>query len=313
MEVRIFPSSHRPGVGVRPRRESHRPLLPQHARHCPVLEAGSELGFLVYPPLEPSESFYVDFQGEGRYRFVYYLTVSGTLQPIFGVEVIQPVGGAGLIREEVTFLTQAPMLTRELALLKTRTLLVPEDLGTPSGGLSLRGAWNFKTPPGWDTVYTPIFNVIERPIPPMLVIRVETDWYAHETEFRYVLQAGEGISVEHNLPIGQVMFMPREEITLRDCDEEEVEVIRQFQREFSHEKAATKLATPYGLPYSPHYLRLSRSQRQGERQPSPVRQQRVDSANAPVGQSQSAGKPGRNDPCPCGSGKKYKKCHGVTT
>ena len=25
---------------------------------------------------------------------------------------------------------------------------------------------------------------------------------------------------------------------------------------------------------------------------------------------QPAGKPGRNDPCPCGSGKKYKKCHG---
>src|SRR5262249_848533 len=23
-------------------------------------------------------------------------------------------------------------------------------------------------------------------------------------------------------------------------------------------------------------------------------------------------KPGRNDPCPCGSGKKYKKCHGET-
>jgi len=22
---------------------------------------------------------------------------------------------------------------------------------------------------------------------------------------------------------------------------------------------------------------------------------------------------GRNDPCPCGSGKKYKKCHGATT
>jgi len=22
-------------------------------------------------------------------------------------------------------------------------------------------------------------------------------------------------------------------------------------------------------------------------------------------------KPGRNDPCPCGSGKKYKKCHGI--
>jgi preprotein translocase subunit SecA len=24
-----------------------------------------------------------------------------------------------------------------------------------------------------------------------------------------------------------------------------------------------------------------------------------------------APKPGRNDLCPCGSGKKYKKCHGV--
>jgi hypothetical protein len=27
--------------------------------------------------------------------------------------------------------------------------------------------------------------------------------------------------------------------------------------------------------------------------------------------SAPAGKPGRNDPCPCGSGKKYKKCHGA--
>jgi uncharacterized protein len=25
----------------------------------------------------------------------------------------------------------------------------------------------------------------------------------------------------------------------------------------------------------------------------------------------SAPKVGRNDPCPCGSGKKYKKCHGA--
>jgi preprotein translocase subunit SecA len=25
----------------------------------------------------------------------------------------------------------------------------------------------------------------------------------------------------------------------------------------------------------------------------------------------AAAKVGRNDPCPCGSGKKYKKCHGA--
>ena len=34
-----------------------------------------------------------------------------------------------------------------------------------------------------------------------------------------------------------------------------------------------------------------------------------DSSNArPV---QTGQKVGRNDPCPCGSGKKYKKCHGA--
>jgi len=31
----------------------------------------------------------------------------------------------------------------------------------------------------------------------------------------------------------------------------------------------------------------------------------------PQQQPEPAGKPGRNDPCPCGSGKKYKKCHGA--
>ena len=45
-------------------------MLPQHARHCPVLEAGSSVGFLVYPPLEPFESFYIGFYGEGRYQFI---------------------------------------------------------------------------------------------------------------------------------------------------------------------------------------------------------------------------------------------------
>ena len=72
MEVRLYPNSRRPGVGQRPRRESSRPLLPQHARHCPVLEAGSAAGFMVYPPLEPNESYHVEFQGEGRYQFTYF-------------------------------------------------------------------------------------------------------------------------------------------------------------------------------------------------------------------------------------------------
>ena len=32
--------------------------------------------------------------------------------------------------------------------------------------------------------------------------------------------------------------------------------------------------------------------------------------DAPVEQAKADAAPGRNDPCPCGSGKKYKKCCG---
>jgi hypothetical protein len=125
----------------------------------------------------------------------------------------------------------------------------------------LRGATNFQTPPGWDTVYAPVFNMIERPIAPMLVVRVETDWYAHETEFRYVLEPGEGITVTPTVPIGQVFFVPREEVTLRECTAGEVEAIVRSQHEFSQHKAAAAQTTSFGLSYSPHYLRQSRAQR----------------------------------------------------
>jgi hypothetical protein len=247
-------------VGLKPRRESQRPLLPQHARHCPVLEAGSALGFLVYRPLEPNESFHLEFQGDGRYQFTYFLsTPRGKWESLFSLTVVLPVGSIGMIKEDVAFMVADPPISRDEAVRVARTFIVPEDLGTPPGALSLRGATNFQTPPGWDTVYTPVFNMIERPVAPMLVVRVETDWYAHETEFRYVLQPGEGVSASHSMPIGQVFFVPREEIILRDCTEEELEAINQSAEKFSREKSAVKLTTAYGVQYSPHYLRQSRS------------------------------------------------------
>ena len=259
MEVRLFPNSSRPGVGMKPRRESQRPLLPQHARHCPVLEAGSAMGFLVYPPLEPNESYHVEFQGDGRYQFVYFVkNPHGKWDALFAVTMIFPIGSLGMIKEDVEFMVRHPNMTRDDALLAARTFIVPQDMGTPPGALALRGSTNFQTPPGWDTVYTPIFNMIERPVAPMLVVRVETDWYAHETEFRYVLQPGEGISGQHAMPIGQVCFVPREEITMRDCTAEEVAAIKKSQDQFSRDKAAATQTTPYGMPYSPHYARQSR-------------------------------------------------------
>jgi hypothetical protein len=260
MEVRLFPNTTRPGVGLKPRRESQRPLLPQHARHCPVLEAGSALGFLVYPPLEPHESFHIEFQGDGRYQFGYFLlTARGKWEALFSLTVTLPVGSVGMIKEEVTFMTANPPISRDEAMGVARTFIVPEDLGTPPGALALRGATNFRTPSGWDTVYTGVLNMIERPAAPVLVVRVETDWYAHETEFRYVVQPGEGISATHTMPIGQVFFVPREEISLRDCSEEEVQALKESAEKFQRDKAAFKLTTAYGLQYSPHYLKQSRS------------------------------------------------------
>ncbi len=260
MDVRVYPNSRRPGVGMKPRREAQRPLLPQHARHCPVLEAGSALGYLVYPPLEPHESFHLEFQGDGRYQFTYFLlSPKNSWDPLFALTVTLPIGSMGMIKEDVAFMGPNPPISREEAMRVSRTFIVPEDLGTPPGALSVRGATNFQTPPGWDTVYTPVFNMIERPVAPMLIVRVETDWYAHETEFRYVLQPGEGISAMHSMPIGQVFFVPREEITLRDCTADEVAAIHEAADAFSREKAATKLQTPYGMQYSPQYLRQSRA------------------------------------------------------
>jgi hypothetical protein len=262
MEVRLWSNSRRPGIGLKPRREGQRPLLPQHSRHCPVLEAGSAVGYLVYPPLQPNESFHIEYQGEGKYQFMYFLDIGkGKWEPVFSVTISLPIGSIGMMKEEVAFASKKAQISREAALGIMRAFIVPEDLGTPPGAIALAGATNFQTPQGWDTVYTSIFNMIERPVAPMLVIRVETDWYAHETEFRYVLQPGEGINGAHNMPIGQVFFVPREEITMRDCTEEELAEIRKSQAEFFEEKAKSKISTPYGLQYSPQYSRQSRSQK----------------------------------------------------
>ena len=262
MEVRLFPNSLRPGTGLKPRRESQRPFLPQHARHCPVLEAGSALGFLVYPPLERIESFHITFQGDGRYQLTYFLdTPDAPTLTIFSMTMQLPMGGIGMVNQTITFMNEQHPIPFETALALVRALIVPEDLGTPAGGVTLRGATNFQTPAGWDTVYSPVLNLIERPQVPMLVIRVETDWYPHETEFRYVLQPGEGINCLPNIPIGQAFFVPREEITVRDCTEEEIAAIGKAREEFFREKAALKQTTGFGVEYSPHYLRQSRTQK----------------------------------------------------
>lgn len=227
-----------------------------------MLEAGSALGMLVYPPLEENEAFEVEFQGDGRYVFTFYMRArDGQWQPIFRTVLSLPVGGVGKVKEEMTLLVPGMPLSAEAASSMMRIFIVPEDLGTPTGAVTLRGSVNFRTPEGWDTVYTSVINHIERPIAPTLVVRVETDWYPHETEFRYVLQPGEGIPGARNVPIGQVFFVPREAVTARDCTAEELEAVRAARREFSAGKDAATVMTPYGLQYSPYYARQSRAKK----------------------------------------------------
>src|ERR1700722_7547644 len=139
MEVKLYPNPNRPGVGQGPRREGQRPSLPQHARHCPVLEAGSALGFLVYPSLEPNESFHIEYDGEGRYRFAYLMSgPGGVWEPIFSVTLSLPIGSIGMLKQEVVFPAKKPPISREAALSIMRAFIVPEDLGTPAGAIALR-------------------------------------------------------------------------------------------------------------------------------------------------------------------------------
>src|SRR5579862_928632 len=102
MEVTLFPNPRRPRIGVRARREAQRPLLPQHARHCPVLEAGSTAGFLVHPTLAEKEAFQIGYKGEGRYQFVYSVNPKGKKwEAVFSVTYQLPVGAIGATKREV--------------------------------------------------------------------------------------------------------------------------------------------------------------------------------------------------------------------
>jgi hypothetical protein len=69
------------------------------------------------------------------------------------------------------------------------------------------------------------------------------------------------------MPIGQVMFVPREEITFRDGTEEEIAARHQSAQAFYDEKARTKVKTPYGLEYSPHYQSTSRQKKAAAKPP----------------------------------------------
>jgi hypothetical protein len=156
MEVGLFPNPLRSGIGLRPRREAQRPLLPQHARHCPVLEAGSTASFLVHPPLAEKESFQIGYEGEGRYQLVYSMNTKGSKwEPIFSVTYLLPMGGIGATKREIKMHIQDTPQTREFAHLMPSMFISGDDMGTEEIAARHQSAQAFYDEKGRTKVKTP--------------------------------------------------------------------------------------------------------------------------------------------------------------
>lgn len=252
VEVTVLPNRFRPGVGLAPARVAQRPWLPQHARHCPVLEAGSALGCLVYAPLRLDEALQIVY-AQAKYQVTYCRERKpGQWDDIFQLTFSLAIGGGSYNAALAVKEGGDPPTDEEVNDLLSAVIL-PQHFGQPAGAVSLRGSVDFRTPKGWDTVYGGVMNEIGPPVLSCLAVRVETDWYAHGTEFRYVLQPGEVFHVTGSQPIGQVFFVPRDEPTLREGSQEELAEFSRQRDAFEQEKAADQLSAPYGLRYSPLY------------------------------------------------------------
>jgi len=77
--------------------------------------------------------------------------------------------------------------------------------------------------------------------------------------------------------------------------------------------AAARASEPFAAPSSPQRLPdvARQLERKQQRQQKDLQYQTGAAQAEPPKPVRAGAKVGRNDPCPCGSGKKYKKCHGA--
>lgn len=263
MDVTVLPNQRRPGVGRPPAAENRRAALPQQARFCPVVEDASRSGFLVYPPLLPSEALQVRLLEPGRLRVSLHHTPTGTSTPqaVWVMDITSSGGTGGVDGYDVRYFDESAGLDETGVQQFSDALLA--NINSPQGAVGLRGAHDFVTPEGWDTVYTGILNRTERPALPVLTARIETDWYAQPTEFRYVLQPGDILSANGQSPIGQVIFVPRESVQLREGGEADREAFLARQQAYWAERSTKERATNFGTLYSYHYRDEQKARRAG--------------------------------------------------
>ncbi len=260
MRVKLVAGQRRQGVGKRPARENRRAWLPQQARFCPVLEDASKTGYLVYPPLHDAESYQVRYQDNNVFRLTFYVgDERGMRAPAFVVDIRPSAGTGGLDQTDLVFLEEKTKLTPALVHQLLDGLVT--NVNSPPGGIGIRGSYDFITPPGWDTIYTGVVNELQQPSVPVLTARVETDWYAQNTEFRHVLQRGDVVSVAGSSPIGQVFFVPREEVRMEDASAEDLARFVEAQRTYWEARTAKERTTNFGATYSYHYRDLQKAYR----------------------------------------------------
>ena len=252
LDVRIVPNRNRPGVGLMPSSEGRRTWLPQQSRFCPVLEDGNQMGFLVYPPLEQDETYQVRYDADGSYRF----TFSKNREPVLTLVRRFSAGGGGGATTELVHFDEQAGLDRRAIMPVMESLLI--NMGAPIGGVGLVGAYDFITPPGWDTVFTGVLNDLGRPQVPVLTVQVQTDWFRHPTEFRHVLQPGEAVSANGFAPVGQVFFVPRQEIGIELASDDEQATFRRELTEYWSRKPEQERHTRYGGSYDHQYRTESR-------------------------------------------------------
>ncbi len=261
MRVTLIPNLRRPGVGRAPEPDGRRASLPEHGRLCPVVEDANRTGFLVFPPLESREALQIRYREENVFQITMLRDPGGGRPPVvmFAAEVRPAAGAPGTEIREIRHIDRAAGLdeTGALELLDAFTT----NFNAPPGGIGIRGAFDFLTPEGWDTLYLGVVNETARPQIPVLTARIETDWYPQNTEFRYAMQPGDTLVVSGGAPVGQVFFVPREPVSLEPALEADVQDFVTRQEAYWTERAAKERTTPYGALIAHHYRDLQRLRR----------------------------------------------------
>ena len=165
----------------------------------------------------------------------------------------------------------------------------PADWNQPGANRAI--LWN-----AFDAVYRPEMRGMERSL---LLGRLDASWKNHLYTMDH-LRSGIGL-------VGYAQVDPKTEYkrqgmkefdTMWELLQDKVtDAVFRMEEEEGFQESIWAIGAAIHESYTPQYSadQISTNASQGEKRKEPIRNR--------------AEKVGRNDPCPCGSGKKYKNCH----